>query len=76
MTQTSTQPERVERLLTLRQLSHEWGCCVRTITRKIEKNEIEVVRLGDNMLRVRESEAAKHVAQRVVRRLASGGGRR
>ena len=67
MTQTNTQPERAERLLTRRELADRWQCCTRTIDRKIEKNEIEVVRLSDNMVRIRESVAAKHVAERIVR---------
>jgi hypothetical protein len=67
MTQTNTQPERAERLLTRRELADRWHCCTRTIDRKIEKNEIEVVRLSDNMVRIRESVAAKHVAERIVR---------
>jgi hypothetical protein len=66
MTQTNTQ-ERAERLLTLRELADRWKCCTRTIARKIEKDEIEVVRLSDNMVRIRESVAAKHVAERIVR---------
>ena len=70
MTQMNTQPERAERLLTLREHADRWKCCTRTIARKIDRGEIEVIHLSDNMVRIRESVAAKHVAERMVRKPA------
>jgi excisionase family DNA binding protein len=70
MTQTNTRGEQAERLLTVRELADQWKCCTRTVSRKIDRGEIEVVRLSDNMVRIRESVAEKHVAERTIRKSA------
>ena len=64
-------PSGAERLLTYGETANLWKCCVRTIARKVERGEIEVVRLSDNMVRIRESVAAKHVADRIKRPVQS-----
>jgi hypothetical protein len=76
MTQANTLTQSAERLFTLRELADRWKCCTRTIVRKIDRGEIETVQLSDNMVRIRESVAAKHVAERIVRKPARVWGER
>ena len=59
------QPRSVERLLTYDETADLWKCSARTVARKVKRNEIEVVQLSERMIRIRESVAAKHVADRI-----------
>ena len=53
------------RLLTFQQVAERWNCSARTVTRKVERGEIEVVELSDRLRRIPESTADKYAAKRV-----------
>jgi excisionase family DNA binding protein len=57
---------RAEQLLTVTEVAKLWKCCIRTVTRKVERGELEIVRLSDSMIRIRESVAARHVQERTM----------
>jgi hypothetical protein len=59
-----------ERLLTYAETAELWNCCIRTVIRKIQSGEVEVVELSERMPRIRESVVQQHVADR-IRKVAS-----
>jgi excisionase family DNA binding protein len=55
------------RLLTFQQVAEKWNCSPRTVTRKVERGEIEVVELSDRLRRIPESIADEYAAARIRR---------
>lgn len=51
-----------ERLLTIKELARAWDVCEATIRRRIKANQIEAVRLSKSAIRIRESVAARYLA--------------
>jgi excisionase family DNA binding protein len=60
------------RLLTFQQVAEKWNCSPRTVTRKVERGEIEVVELSDRLRRIPESIADDYAAGRIRKRAGGG----
>jgi hypothetical protein len=53
-----------EKLLTYAQTAELWQCHPRTVVRKVQAGEIEIVQLSEHMPRIKESVAAEYVASK------------
>jgi hypothetical protein len=64
MTERITQP-RSRQFLTYSQMGVRWNCSPRTVKRKAERGEIEIVYLGERMPRIPEDEAVRYEQERM-----------